>query len=374
MMSWSRPLPLQIANALKKLQTSCEISPAGNSVGKKCTKTTHGSSSEKRCLPATAFEWPARGSRSTSRPADVTGAQAATNGSGDGKQARAGPPKVGGSEAGSRSEEGSCQQRTHAADGRAEQAACNPRQPEPCKTANAVTSPRGVKRCRASPEELCSSPSTICHASDPHGQGMGTNSYTEAQGSVLCRVEEHVRSRWQHIEPVAMHLFESYRKHRQEACMSGRLKGTDTKHADGEQPSMQTHGQRCNMDSTASPGNRASLQVSGGGLGTGHDRSLSGVGKNSLRLQPWLEAISGDLQAVSRFRSLDLVSVVPTLDMVTQPSRRMVSAVALDRCDHIMAVVGALLSPNLFTRLPCLLLRQCWRYDTVCIILVNNTC
>ena len=119
--------------------------------------------------------------------------------------------------------------------------------------------------------------------------------------SMICKVDQHVKLRWQHIEPVAMHLFDSYRKSTQAACADVPTQN--------ELPQVQPE---------------------------------AGQSRKVVRLQPWLEAISSDLQAVSRFRSLDVVSVLqPALgSCVTQRCRQMVSAVALDRCDQLMAVVG----------------------------------
>lgn len=163
--------------------------------------------------------------------------------------------------------------------------------------------------------------------------------------SISSKVPQHVRLRWQHIEPVAMHLFDSYRKSTQ-ACAGAALQNTQPKPID---TCMELHGQPAGWDSMPSFDQRGADAMNAAGGGRACDRIASvgatgGQERRAMQLQPWLEAISGDLQAVSRFRSLDVVSVVQPAHAAcsAQHSRRMVSALALDRCDHIMAIVGTL--------------------------------
>jgi hypothetical protein len=191
-----------------------------------------------------------------------------------------------------------------------------------------------------------SSPSGPGAAPDAAEAGRTQNAQTQQEQAAACRVEpthsteitvaEHVRLKWQHIEPVAIHLFDSYTRNETCSAIPDRQQqptDTCTGHSgpckDGMYADSRTQHQRFPV-AVRGAKDRISMSIPGR------------KGSKATQLRPWLESISGDLQALSRFRSLDVVSVVqPTLDAgLTQPRRRMVSAVALDRCDQILAVVG----------------------------------
>lgn len=220
--------------------------------------------------------------------------------------------------------------------------------------AGVQTMQRGSKRCWSSPLGPSTAPMVAAPNANGHTQHPDSPlkaAHGDQQHSVISKVAPHVTLRWQHIEPIAMHLFDSYREISQEACIGAREQRFDATPTHQADACIELHGNAggCGGLKSQPQSQRGTLARLGGGSSS-HDTmcSLGGAGRKGrqvVQLQPWLEAISGDLQAVSRFRSLDVVSVVqPALEArVTQPSRRMVSAVALDRADQIMAVVGTLL-------------------------------
>lgn len=115
-----------------------------------------------------------------------------------------------------------------------------------------------------------------------------------------------VRERWEHVSPLAMQLFGGYR-------MSSRL------------------------GRVAHEG----CAEAAGGAAAG---ALAGAADPYLHSAPWLRSVARDLQAVARFRWLPVVSSVqhaPSNTLDGNSGRRMVCAVALDRCEENLAVIGA---------------------------------
>lgn len=119
-------------------------------------------------------------------------------------------------------------------------------------------------------------------------------------------VPDLVRDRWDHVEPLAMQLFGTYRS----AARADRV------------------AREGSLETVCSPGAGAA----------------AGAADPQLNTAPWLQAVATDLQAVARFRWLPVVSSVqhaPSNTVDGNSGRRMVCAVALDRCEENLAVIGA---------------------------------
>lgn len=117
-----------------------------------------------------------------------------------------------------------------------------------------------------------------------------------------------VRERWEHVSPLAMQLFGGYR-------MSSRL-------------------------------GRVAHEGCAEAVGGAAAGASAGAADPHLHSAPWLRSVARDLQAVARFRWLPVVSSVqhaPSNTLDGNSGRRMVCAVALDRCEENLAVIGAIL-------------------------------
>jgi hypothetical protein len=192
--------------------------------------------------------------------------------------------------------------------------------------------------------------------------------------SVLGPVADSVLLRWQHLEPVAMDLFESYRGRVQlggsqepaavcpeatQCCAPPPAPGPA---AAAAAAAAHAHSSRMMSGGVAEVALAADGRTRDGpcgdallrGSGTlcaappaapaarGARRTVRRMRDTLPALALWLQAVSADLQAVSRFRWLEVVAAVQHEQETgrVQPSRRMVSSVALDNRDHILAVVG----------------------------------